>query len=287
MNAQTAVPVLNRGEGPAAAAFAPDRWHECGDASAGTALMLHSLGLDGRAFAALWRALPKGWRLISYDQLGHGAAAGATDFTFADCVADALRALDLAPGPVHVLGHSMGGAVAACAAASAPGKVASLTLVATPPAGMPVFVERGQAALDGGMDAVVAPTLARWFGPDGSAGNADAIAYARSALHAMAPAGFAAAWRALASFGGYADLAAALPPTLCVAGALDLSTPPPALQAICDALRTGQGQPGAGEAARVETIAGHGHMLPLTAPEALARLLAAHWSRCGGNEAPR
>jgi len=89
----------------------------------------------------------------------------------------------------------------------------------------------------------------------------------------MHPEGFAAAWRALGSFEGYVGLADKLPATLCIAGADDLSTPPVLMRHIVDAYA----RSGAEHAPRFEVVERAGHMVPLTAPDAIAALLKSHW----------
>ncbi|MDB5819278.1 MAG: hypothetical protein JWQ11_2918, partial [Rhizobacter sp.] len=208
-----------------------------GTGGQGCVLALHSLGLDAHAFDALGDALGDQWQVVSFDQRGHGAAASQAAADLGTYVDDAMAALALCGDrAVHLLGHSMGGAVAALLAermaSRERGCLASLTLVATPAAGHAAFALRGAPALAAGMDAVVPDTLQRWFG---DAADTASTRYARSTLQAMQPEGFAAAWQALAGFEGYERIAAHLPATLCIAGADDLSTPPRVMQAIVDA----------------------------------------------------
>lgn len=252
--------------------------HDCrvvGTGSFGTVVALHSLGLDGTAFAPLCRCLSDEWRVITFDQRGHGVCADTAPSTFEDFVDDVLAVIrHEASRPVHLLGHSMGGAVAALAAARSSTDVASLSLVATPPMGMPIFAERGDLAMTEGMDAAIESTLVRWFHAE-EAG--EEWIYARQALSRMTAEGYAATWRAFAHFKGYSDLVAALPPTLLVAMECDASTPPSALEAIADSFRIA----GHGDAVRLITIPDTGHMGVLTQPETFANALEQHWKRPG------
>lgn len=239
--------------------------------SQGGVLLLHSIGLDAHAYGVLRQALGADWALNSYDQRGHGKRAGQAGFDLADLVQDALFALDRMDGAIHLVGHSMGGAIAALAAARAGSKVASLALIATPPAGFPAFNERALAA-EQDFAASCEATLARWFEGEAS-DSSEALATARAAMARVQPAGIAAAWRALASFAGYEAIGQALPRTLCIAAGNDPSTPPQAMQRIVAARQAVQ------PAARIQlqTIPGAGHMVPLTHPAPVAALLAAHW----------
>jgi 3-oxoadipate enol-lactonase len=234
-------------------------------------LLLHSIGLDAHAYGALRQALGADWALNSYDQRGHGKRAGQTGFDLADLVQDALFALARMEGPVHLVGHSMGGAIAALAAARGGAKVASLALIATPPAGFPAFNERALAA-EQDFAASCEATLARWFEGE-QADTTEAVATARAAMGRVQAAGMAAAWRALACFEGYEALGQALPRTLCIAAGNDASTPPAAMQRIVAARQSVQ----AAAQIQLQTIPGAGHMVPLTHPAPVAALLAAHW----------
>jgi 3-oxoadipate enol-lactonase len=259
------------GDEPRRLARLRTNWRAGGDGRLGTVLMLHSLGLDRRAFDRLRLRLDDGWKVVSFDQYAHGSAAGQTDFGWEDLV-DAVNAALVACGSgVHLVGHSMGGAIAACAAARAePGRVATLSVIASPAAAGPAFVQRGADALAHGMATAIDTTLMRWF--DGDA-EETAIAQARSGLQSMRVAGYAAAWRSFATFDGYRPLAATLPHTLLVAASGDLSTPPVAMTRIADDFAAA----GASDRVRMEVVEGHGHMLPLTAPDTVASLLMGHW----------
>ena len=96
-------------------------------------LLLHGFGADLNSWMFTQPALADGRRTIALDLPGHGGStkdAGAGDAgALAGAVEAALSALDLER--VHLVGHSMGGAVAASVAARRPDRVATLTLIAT------------------------------------------------------------------------------------------------------------------------------------------------------------
>ncbi|VCU68006.1 Putative non-heme bromoperoxidase BpoC [Pigmentiphaga humi] len=271
MNAQDAGAVPPD-DAPAGLAGLPTRWRAGGTGAHGSVLMLHSLGLDRLAFDPLRAVLDRGWRAASFDQYGHGAASMHVRFTLDDCVDAARAAIEaLGPGPVHLVGHSMGGAIAALAASRAGARVASLALIASPPAGGAAYRDRGEQARRQGVEAQVAGTMARWFGPEPGPAAAAGMDYARAALRSMQAEGLACSWDALAAFPGYAGLRDALPRVLCMAAADDLSTPPEAMARIVRDCRPG--------AAELRELAGGGHMAPLARPADVAALLQAFWRR--------
>ncbi|MDE1947305.1 MAG: lysophospholipase [Burkholderiales bacterium] len=99
------------------------RWPASG-AARGDVLLVHGLGEHSGRYGALAAALnAAGWHVTGFDQRGHGASAGARgvipapEALLADLalVIDAVRG----PGPLVLLGHSMGGLVGARFAAEA------------------------------------------------------------------------------------------------------------------------------------------------------------------------
>lgn len=235
-------------------------------------VMLHSIGLDGQAYDSMGALLPPEFEFTACDQRGHGSRATENTFVLSDLVDDAVAEVQRLPRSVHLVGHSMGGCIAALAAARLGKQVASLTLMATPPYGMPVFADRAQAVLQN-PEAAAQETLARWFAGE-SAPSELAKVTAWRAMQRATPAAMAAAWNALASFGGYETIAGRLPRTLCIAGTADASTPPAAMTRIVEARLAAQ--PGA--EIRLLSVEGAGHMFPLTHPRQVALMLAAHLS---------
>jgi alpha-beta hydrolase superfamily lysophospholipase len=86
----------------------------------GTVVIVHGLGEHIGRYAHLVRHLNDwGWSVVGYDQRGHGASAGARGRIAASdaLLADLALVLDAArlgaAGPLVLLGHSLGGLVAA------------------------------------------------------------------------------------------------------------------------------------------------------------------------------
>ncbi len=112
------------------------RYLELGGGDATPVLLLHGFGSDLNSWLFTQPALTEGRRVVALDLPGHGGSSrdvGAGDVgAMTDAVEGFMTVLDL--GPAHIVGHSMGGAIAASLAERRPDLVASLTLIA--PAGL-------------------------------------------------------------------------------------------------------------------------------------------------------
>lgn len=98
-------------------------------------VLLHGFAADASAWALLEPLLPTGHPIHKLELPGHGRAPQKTIADFADLAAQMRKAFDaLETGPVHLIGHSLGGAVALALADTRPRKMASLTLIS--PAGL-------------------------------------------------------------------------------------------------------------------------------------------------------
>jgi pimeloyl-ACP methyl ester carboxylesterase len=96
-------------------------------------IALHcSLG-SGRQWAKLTEALDPTYQVIAPDIAGYGDNRGALDLplTLADEVAFLVDRIDAGTGPIHLVGHSYGGAIAFKMATASPlaSRVRSLTLI--------------------------------------------------------------------------------------------------------------------------------------------------------------
>jgi 3-oxoadipate enol-lactonase len=126
-----------------------------------------------------------------------------------------------------VLGLSLGGMVAQTLTLDFPASVAGLILCGCTggfaPELQPLLLERGLAARAGGMQAVVDPTLQRWFTP-AYLHHEDVMAV-RQRLMQNQPDNWLATWRAISGFNALPRLHEIGVPTLVVAGDQDVATP--------------------------------------------------------------
>lgn len=95
-------------------------------------VFLHGLFGQGKNFTTIAKALQPEFTSLLVDLPNHGRSAWTAEFSYpdmADTVADHLRAEFAADGPVHVVGHSMGGKVAMALALRHPDLVDRLVVV--------------------------------------------------------------------------------------------------------------------------------------------------------------
>ncbi len=231
-------------------------------------LLVHSLGLDRRMWDPVLDRLAEGRRVFAYDVRGHGSAAAAPlPFTMAATAADLLAVLDaLELDTAHVAGLSMGGAIAQTAAVAAPGRFASLTLMAAPDRPFPeAFEQRARLAETDGMTALVAPTLERWFTPEALEADTEGVRYARGCVTSFDPATWASIWRGYGGLDVYERLRGFPAPALALAGDADASITVDGMAAIAGRI--------GGGGAKFEVVAGAPHIQTLERPDEVADAL--------------
>jgi pimeloyl-ACP methyl ester carboxylesterase len=127
-----------------------------------TAVLVHGNGAHAHWWDALVPALVPGWRLVVPDLRGHGESAWAEPpaYRIQDFGADLTAVLDaLAPAPVALVGHSMGGRIALWYATRHPERVRALAMLDTRLEPVrPELAAKYRAGLDGRREGRSYPT---------------------------------------------------------------------------------------------------------------------------------
>ncbi len=191
----------------------------------------NSLMTDLSLWDAQVAAFAGRFRILRYDQRGHGrTGVPADDCTMAQ-LADDLLALLAACGiaRAHLVGISMGAATCLGAAQRAPQTVARLVMAdgqaATAPGGAQAWEERMALARADGMAALVEPTLGRWFTPATLKADGAGVQHVGAMIAATPLPGFLRAVSALQAFDFQAGLDTLPCPALMLAGASDGALP--------------------------------------------------------------
>ncbi len=196
-------------------------------------MFANSLGTTHAMWDAQAAALSGRFRVLRYDQRGHGESpAPPGPYTMDDLAGDALALLDrLGIERVTLCGCSLGGAVAMTLALRAPERIERLVLASTsmhfgPPE---QWLDRAATVRDHGIEAIAPAVLERWLTPSAPP---EMVARLYSILRSSPSEGYAGCCEALAGFDLRGALGAVQAPTLAIAGAHDPVTPPEQLEAI-------------------------------------------------------
>ena len=224
-------------------------------------VLIHGVGMLAEAWGPQIAALAADHRVVAADMPGHGDSDPLSEEALLpDYVAWAARvieALDL--GPVSLAGHSMGALIIAGLAVERPDLVCRAALLngvhrRSPEARDAVLKRAAEIAADAG--GIEGP-LARWFTPEDAAVRDQVAGWLRAVSHR----GYAAAYRAFAEGDTiYADrLGQIRCPLLVLTGDGDANSTPAMTEAMAAMAPMG----------RAAVIAGHRHMVNLTAPAAV------------------
>jgi 3-oxoadipate enol-lactonase len=200
-----------------------------GPAEAPVLVLPGALGTTRAIWDAQIGALTSSFRLLLYDQRGHGGSqAPPGPYTIEALAHDLLDLLDrLALARVSICGISLGGAVAMWLAAEAPERVERLVLVSTAArfGARRRYVERARMVRADGMEAIVDAALERWLTPTFRGQNREIVERLRRGSLTTDPEAYAACCEAMAQWDFSGRLRSIQQPTLVVYGEKDLSTP--------------------------------------------------------------
>ena len=130
-------------------------------------VLSHSLGCDHGMWLPQMPGLLQHFQVLRYDTLAHGASdAPPGDYTMDQLGHGVLGLLDALNIPQAAFcGISMGGAIGQWLALNAPDRLSAVMLANTAPRfGTPeLWDSRRKAVLEGGMQAIIEPTMQRFF----------------------------------------------------------------------------------------------------------------------------
>lgn len=202
-----------------------------GPANAPWLVFSNSLATDLSMWDPQAADLRRSFRLLRYDQRGHGGTdAPAGRYSFATLVADALAVFDaLDIERAHFCGLSMGGATALGLAELRPDRVDRVVVCDTSamstPATAQQWEERIAVAQEGGLEPLVESTMARWFPPETHAANPPHLEKVRRMIRTTPLNGFIGCAAALADHDYNTAVSTVTRPVLFIAGSKDGVTP--------------------------------------------------------------
>ncbi len=227
-------------------------------------ILSNSLATDLRMWDPQVAELSKSYRVLRYDQRGHGDTdAPAGRYSFGQLIADAVALMDaLGIKRAHFGGLSMGGATAMGLAQKHPDRVDKVIVCDTPCQSTPVSAqqwnERIAIAEKQGMEPLVEATVGRWFPPDVLKANPPYLDRVRAMVRATPVNGFIGCAAALADHDFASKAATVTRPVLFLAGEKDGGgATAAAMRKLNEALK----------GSRYVELAGAGHISNLDRPE--------------------
>ena len=211
-----------------------------GPAGAPVLLLSNSLGTDMAMWAPQMDAWTSRFRVLRYDQRGHGrSGAPAGGYSMDRLGRDVVELLDsVEVDAVDFCGLSLGGMTGQWLGIRAASRVRRLVLANTssymgPPANWDVRIA---AVLKEGMAFLAEPSVERWFTPEFAARSPMDIAPIRQMLEANDPTGYAGCCAAIRDM----DMRRIAPlidaPVLVVGGTRDPATPPSHSEALASTI---------------------------------------------------
>ena len=203
-------------------------------------LLSNSLGTDMGMWAPQMAAWTQYFRVLRYDQRGHGASdAPAGAYSMDRLGRDVIELLDaLMIEKVDFCGLSLGGMTGQWLGIREASRLRRMVLANTssfmgPPS---AWDARVMAVLDKGMAPLAQASVERWFTPAFAATATDAIAPIGAMLQATSPAGYAGCCAAIRDMDMRRMVTLITTPTLVIGGSEDPATPPPHSETLAAAI---------------------------------------------------
>lgn len=226
----------------------------------------NSLACNGSMWDPQAAELKRSLRIVRYDQRGHGQTeAPAGRYTFELLMADVMGLIDALSIPrAHFAGLSMGGATGLGLAQRHPDRFDRIIICDSPCASTQAtaqqWEERIVVAQEKGMEALVEPTVARWFPPETVAANPPHLDRVRQMIRTTPVNGFIGCAAALANHDFRSQVGSVTRPVLFVVGEKD-GTTPAAMRQMHEALG----------GSKFVQLPGAGHISNLDQPEGFTR----------------
>ena len=237
----------------------------------GPALVLSSsLGTTRDLWEPQLPALVPHFRVVRYDHPGHGETPSPeAPISVEDLALGVVELLDvLEIEQASFCGVSLGGAVGMAFALRAPDRVDRLVLACTSARfGEPaMWHDRAASVRAGGTAAIADAVLGRWFTTSFASDHADIAARFRAMLEATPREGYAACCEALAEWDAREPVKGIEAPTLVIAGAEDVASPPSDAEYLAEAIPD----------SRLAILERAAHLANVEQPDAFDHALLAH-----------
>jgi len=207
-----------------------------GPRNAAVLMFSHSLAANHHMWDPQAASLMRDYRVVRYDTRGHGrSSVPPGDYTLAELQADVIAVLDhLQIARVHFIGLSLGGMTAIGLALSQAGRLRSITaancVAQVPQAAHAMWDERMETARSRGLEALVEPTIGRWFTPDMLATRGAEVERVRDMIRGTPVGGYVGCCAAIKALAYLEHMDRITTPALFIAGNSDAGAPSTAMQ---------------------------------------------------------
>jgi 3-oxoadipate enol-lactonase len=248
-----------------------------GAASGPVITMSNSLASNLSMWDPQLPALASRYRILRYDTRGHGGTEAPTGAYSLEELTEDVRALLQALGitRTHFVGLSMGGMIGQIMALKYPQMLQSVVLCDTmsrvPTEAKPMWEERIHTAETHGMEALVEPTIARWFTAPFRDQRPDVMDKVRTMIRTTPPRGYAGCCSAIAALNLTDRLPEITLPTLIIVGEDDPGTPVAASRVIHEQIKGSE----------LVILKSAAHLSNLEQPEAFNQALTAFLQKVG------